>query len=176
MTEKKAAKKRHAEELSETPNLKKVKFAKPVDKTSETVKNPKNKGVTDPKKPKSFNKQDGKPVDWDDFKKKKKELRMKRRENRCVDDIRDVLPKIKQLDEKIRIKTLRGGKEERDKLLNEIHSLLNKRDIYAKLVLAHDTARIVQHVLKYGSTNVRAEVSKVCFAFCFYENPVIMMF
>lgn len=178
MTEKKAPKKRHAEELSETPTLKKVKFAKPTNKTSETAKNPKNKGIAaNPKKAKPFNKQDGKPVDWEDFKKKKKELRMKRRENRCVDDIRDVLPKIKQLDEKIRIKTLRGGKEERDKLLNEIHSLLSKRDVYAKLVLAHDTARIVQHILKYGSTSVRAEVSKVCsctFSFC--ENPIMIAF
>lgn len=46
-------------------------------------------------------------VNWAEFKKKKKELRTKRRENK---DLNDVLPKAKQLGEKIRRKTLEGGK------------------------------------------------------------------
>lgn len=162
MTEKKPSKKqikRSAEETveSETTPSKKPKFAKVDQNTKKPFKNAKNK----PNQTKPFVKEDGKPVDWNEFKKKKKELRLKRKETRCVDDIRDVLPKVKQLDEKIRVKTLRGGKEEREKLINEIHSMLSKRNVYAKLVLAHDTTRIVQHILKYGSASVREEVSKV---------------
>lgn len=161
MTEKKVAKKRPLEENSENPVIKKSKAdkANQLSKTAKTsvTKNTKSKL----NKANVFNKDDGKPVDWNEFKKKKKELRLKRRENRSVDDIRDVLPKVKQLDEKIRIKMLRGGKEERDKLIHEIHSLLCKRNVYSKLVLAHDTTRIVQHILKYGSTIIREEVSKV---------------
>lgn len=158
MTEKKPSKKqmkRSADETAETPSVnKKPKFTKPDQSAKKPAKDKINKS-------KALNKEDGKPVDWNEFKKQKKELRLKRRETRSVDDIRDVLPKVKQLDEKIRIKTLRGGKEERDKLINEIHGLLSKRNVYAKLVLAHDTTRIVQHILKYGSANVREEVSKV---------------
>lgn len=166
MTEKKSLK-RHGQDLNETPGVKKIKSAKPINKPSKHI----SKSPKDVKKNHFLDtkEHDGKPVNWIEFKKQKKELRMKRRENRSVDDIRDVLPKIKQLDEKIRVKTLRGGKEERDKLLNEIHSLLNKRNVYAKLVLAHDTTRIVQHILKYGSVGVREEVSKVNL-FLFYLN------
>lgn len=156
MTEKKATVKRSAGDSTKESKI--LKTSKPENGTPAKRK----PSIVNSHKQKLFNKQqDDKPVDWNEFKKKKKELRMKRRESRNVDDIRDVLPKVKQLDEKIRIKTLRGGKEEREKLIMEIHSLLNKRNVYSKLVLAHDTARIVQHILKYGSASVRKEVSKV---------------
>lgn len=156
MTEKKASSKsikRHAEE-SEAPPNKKAKLLK----TDHNKRH--NSGQKwENKKSKVLNQDQNQPVNWTQFKKQKKELRQKRRENRNVMDIRDVLPKVKQLDEKIRQKVLKGGKEQRAQLINEIHSLLSKRNVYSKLVLTHDMARIVQHILKYGSAEVREEVS-----------------
>lgn len=109
------------------------------------------------KKKQNFTKQQGEqPVNWTEYKKKKKELRLKRRENK---DLPDVLPRVKQLAEKIRRKTLEGGDAERKIIVQELHTLLKKNNSYKKFVLAHDTARIVQYVLKFGTPQIRKEVS-----------------
>lgn len=96
-------------------------------------------------------------VNWVEYKKKKKELRTKRRQNK---DCGDILPRVKQLGEKIRRKILPGGNNERNEIVSELHSLLNKKDNYRKVVLSHDMARLVQYILKFGTTQIREDISK----------------
>ncbi|CAH0563589.1 unnamed protein product [Brassicogethes aeneus] len=98
-----------------------------------------------------------KPEDWNKFKKEKKELKLKRKQTRGNFD---VVTRAKSIGEKLRQKTLKGGEEERNKLINELHSLLKGKGEYAKFVLAHDTARIVQWLLKYSSDIVVSQISQ----------------
>ncbi|EFA09038.1 protein penguin [Tribolium castaneum] len=98
-----------------------------------------------------------KPEDWNEFKKKKKELRLKRRQNKPGFDI---IVEAKKMGEKLRCKTLKGGEEERVILINKLHSLLKGKGHYAKFVLAHDTSRIVQWLLKYSSDIVKQQISQ----------------
>lgn len=112
--------------------------------------------------PKKFVKgaQTQKPEDWNEFKKKKKELRLKRRQNKPGFD---VIIEAKKLGEKLRCKNLKGGPEERNILINKLHSLLKGQGHYSKFVLAHDTSRIVQWLLKYSSDFVKKQISEVTF-------------
>lgn len=103
-----------------------------------------------------------KPEDWNEFKKKKKELKLKRKQVRAKDGF-DVIVKAKKLGEELRRKSLKGGEEKRLQLINELHSMLRGKDHYAKFVLAHDTARLVQWLLKYGSDIIIQQISKVRF-------------
>ncbi|RZC35677.1 penguin [Asbolus verrucosus] len=98
-----------------------------------------------------------KPENWNDFKKKKKELKLKRKQSKTGFD---VIVKAKKIGEKLRCKTLKGGEVERNKLINELHSLLKGEGHYVKFVLAHDTSRIVQWLLKYSSDIVKEQISK----------------
>lgn len=53
--------------------------------------------------------------------------------------------------------------KDKDILAKELHALLRGGDNYQKLVIAHDTARIVQCLLKYSSADIRDEISLVSF-------------
>lgn len=99
-----------------------------------------------------------KPADWNEFKKKKKELRLKRKQSKSLFEI---ITKAKQIGETLRRKTLQGGKEERDKLVMELHKLLGGHGNYVKFVLTHDMARIVQYMLKFGNQKIREEIAAV---------------
>lgn len=103
-----------------------------------------------------------KPADWNEFKKKKKEVQVKRKQNR---DLYDVIVKAKKIGEDLRRKTLKDGLNERKRLTEELHSLLGGQNNYAKLVLSHDMARIVQYLLKFSSEEIRREIAKVSFTF-----------
>ncbi|CAG9827685.1 unnamed protein product [Diabrotica balteata] len=94
---------------------------------------------------------------WTEFKKKKKELQLKRKQNKVGFD---VIVKAKRIGEELRKKTLNGGEQKRIQLINELHSLLKGGGHYPKFVLAHDTARIVQWLLKYASDLVINQISK----------------
>ncbi|GJQ72037.1 putative RNA binding protein [Trypoxylus dichotomus] len=98
-----------------------------------------------------------KPADWNAFKKQKKELRLKRKQSNSLFEI---IAKAKQIGETLRRKTLNGGKEERDKLVNELHQLLGGQGNYVKFVLTHDMARIVQYMLKFGNQKIREDIAK----------------
>lgn len=108
------------------------------------------------------NKPDGKPVDWTDFKKKKKEVQHKRKEGKTL---YDVVIKAKKIGEVLRRKTLKGGIQERSKLCKELHELLKGDGNYVKLVMTHDMARIIQYMLKLSPEDVRKEIAKVSFIF-----------
>lgn len=99
-----------------------------------------------------------KPEDWNKFKKEKKDLKLKRKQSKGNFEI---VSRAKSIGEKLRRKTLKGGNEERNKLINDLHNLLKGKGEYAKFVLAHDTARIVQWLLKYSSDIVVQQISKV---------------
>lgn len=113
---------------------------------------------------KSFNKDRNaktkldKPADWIEFKKKKKEVQKKRKENR---NLYDVIVQAKKIGETLRKKNLKEGADERKKLTEELHELLGGEKNYPKYVLAHDMARIVQYLLKFGSIQIRKEVAQV---------------
>ncbi|XP_045476576.1 protein penguin [Harmonia axyridis] len=98
-----------------------------------------------------------KPEDWNVFKKQKKELRLKRKQAKTNFD---VVIQAKKMGEILRKKQLKDGEVARNKLVNDLHSLLKEDGNYAKFVLAHDTARIVQWLLKYSSILIRQEIFK----------------
>ncbi|KAJ8983930.1 hypothetical protein NQ317_008632 [Molorchus minor] len=93
--------------------------------------------------------------DWVKFKKEKKELKLKRKQGKSNFDI---VTKAKRMGEDLRRKTLKGGEEKRAEIINQLHNLLKGH--YTKFVLAHDTARIVQWLLKYASNIVVQQISK----------------
>lgn len=99
-----------------------------------------------------------KPEDWNKFKQQKKELKQKRKQGKTG---YDVIVQAKKLGEKLRCKAFKGGEVERNKLINELHSLLKEKNHYAKFVLAHDTSRVVQWLLKYSSDIVKRQISQV---------------
>jgi pumilio homology domain family member 6 len=45
-------------------------------------------------------------------------------------------------------------------MANDLHKLLNEKNNYCQLALAHDTSRIIQWMMKFGSEKVREEASK----------------
>ncbi|KAF2897689.1 hypothetical protein ILUMI_08483 [Ignelater luminosus] len=113
-------------------------------------------GKSPPKNYKSNNSNTEK-TNWNEFKMKKKELKMKRKQAKGM---YDVVVEAKKIAEALRVKHLKGGNEERNKLVNQLHGLLYDKDHYSKLVLSHDMARVVQYLLKFGSENVRNNIAK----------------
>ncbi|XP_022900373.2 protein penguin [Onthophagus taurus] len=98
-----------------------------------------------------------KPPNWNEFKKQKKELKIKRKRSKTL---YDVSVKAKQISEKLRKKNLEGGKEERDKLVIELHKMLGGKNNYVKFVLSHDMGRVVQYLLKFGRQDIRDDIAK----------------
>lgn len=157
-------------------DIKKTKAKSMQEKVSKYSKENKMDGPTNLKKakPKSFstngkgkpgkslkpNQLLEKPEDWNEFKKQKKELKLKRKQVRAKDGF-DVIIKAKKLGEELRRKSLKGGEEKRLQLTNELHAMIRGKGHYAKFVLAHDTARLVQWLLKYGSDMIIKQIAKV---------------
>ncbi|KFU89129.1 Pumilio domain-containing protein KIAA0020, partial [Chaetura pelagica] len=97
-------------------------------------------GGSDPKKPK-----------WDDFKKKRKELKQTRQLNDKSNY--DIIVKSKQIWESVRRK--KCDKETREKLMNELQKLL--RGKIKSLAFAHDSTRVIQCFIQYGNEKQRQE-------------------
>uniref|UniRef100_A0A452IEJ6 Pumilio homolog 3 n=1 Tax=Gopherus agassizii TaxID=38772 RepID=A0A452IEJ6_9SAUR len=93
-----------------------------------------------PKKPK-----------WNDFKKKKKELKQSRQLNDKTNY--DVIIKSKQIWESVRRKNC--DKEKRQKLINELHKLLQGK--IKTMAFAHDSTRVIQCFIRYGNDKQRQE-------------------
>lgn len=113
---------------------------------------------------KSFNKDNAKtklekPADWNEFKKKKKEVQKKRKESR---NLYDVIVQAKKIGESLRKKNIKDDSE-RKKMSEELHTLLGGQNNYPKFVLAHDMARIVQYMLKFSSEKIRREIAQVSY-------------
>ncbi|CAG9860728.1 unnamed protein product [Phyllotreta striolata] len=93
-------------------------------------------------------------VDWMEFKQKKKELKLKRKQTK---EGYDVITRAKKMGEDLRKKNLKA--DEKTNLINQLHNLLKSKGHYSKFLLAHDTARIVQWLLKYSSEAIINEIS-----------------
>ncbi|XP_044759898.1 protein penguin [Coccinella septempunctata] len=148
-------KKKGTEATEKTENKIPLKTAKGNTKQPDSTKEKKVNGSKGDNNKKA--KIDEKPEDWGLFKKQKKELKLKRKQAKTNFD---VVTQAKKLGEILRRKTLKDGEFERNKLVNELHGLLKKDGNYPKFVLAHDTARIVQWLLKYSSVLIRQEIAK----------------
>ncbi|KAH8238448.1 hypothetical protein KR032_006948 [Drosophila birchii] len=96
---------------------------------------------------------EGEKQDWAKFKQEKKDLKLKRKSTR---DTYEITKEAKQIYEKLRCRRT----ENKDKLVEQIYKVLNVGDTIAKVVKAHDTARVLQCMLKYASPALRAEISE----------------
>lgn len=93
-------------------------------------------------------------TDWKKMKHDKKELRLKRKQTRTK-DLYELTVQAKQIYEKLKCKTTPN----RDELSKELHKILGGKGNYAKLVLAHDTARVVQCMLKQAQADIKNEIA-----------------
>ncbi|XP_034659526.1 protein penguin [Drosophila subobscura] len=106
------------------------------------------------------NKFAGKPVcsgepekqDWNKFKQEKKELKLKRKSTR---DTYEITKEAKQIYEKLRCRKT----ENKDQLVEQMFKILNVGDTISKIVKAHDTARVLQCMLKHATPALRVEIS-----------------
>lgn len=96
---------------------------------------------------------EGEKQDWAKFKKDKKDLKLKRKSSK---DTYEITKEAKQIYEKLRCRRT----ENKDKLVEQIFKVLNVGDTIAKVVKAHDTARVLQCMLKYAAPALRAEISE----------------
>ncbi|KAI8033828.1 protein penguin [Drosophila gunungcola] len=96
---------------------------------------------------------EGEKQDWNKFKQEKKDLKLKRKSSK---DTYEITKEAKQIYEKLRCR--RTGNK--DKLVEQIYKVLNVGDTISKVVKAHDTARVLQCMLKYASPALRAEISE----------------
>jgi len=102
-------------------------------------------------KTKTGNKPTEKP-NWKEFKKEKQDLRLKRKQQKCP--LYETVQKAKQLWEKVRRDDC--PKEKKETLLNELFKF--SKPHLETMVYSHDSARIVQWMLKLGTPEVCCEV------------------
>uniref|UniRef100_A0A8C0FHC2 Pumilio homolog 3 n=1 Tax=Bubo bubo TaxID=30461 RepID=A0A8C0FHC2_BUBBB len=108
------------------------------------------------KNPKTTNKplkigSESKKPKWNDFKKKRKELKQTRQLNDKSNY--DIIVKSKQIWESMRRK--KCDKEKREKLMNELQKLLHGK--IKSLAFAHDSTRVIQCFIQYGNEKQRQE-------------------
>jgi len=96
-------------------------------------------------------------TDWIALKQEKKELKIKRKKAK---GLYEISVEAKKIAEELRKKELKTNKKQRTELVNKLRAMLSGKGFYAKLVLIHDTARIVQYLLKFGSEDIRKEVTQ----------------
>ncbi|XP_017056080.1 protein penguin [Drosophila ficusphila] len=104
-------------------------------------------------KPQTQTPAEGEKQDWNKFKQEKKDLKLKRKSSK---DTYEITKEAKQIYEKLRCRRT----ENKDKLVEQIYKVLNVGDTISKVVKAHDTARVLQCMLKYASPALRAEISE----------------
>ncbi|XP_054843518.1 pumilio homolog 3 isoform X1 [Eublepharis macularius] len=121
--------------------VKQIKSKQLPNKLSQKRKLRDGKEGLQPKKPK-----------WDDFKKKKKELKQSRQLNDKTNY--DAVFKAKQIWEALRQK--KCDLEKRKKLLNELQGLLHGK--IKSMAFAHDSTRVIQCYLRFGNEKQRQEV------------------
>ncbi|CAI6354000.1 unnamed protein product [Macrosiphum euphorbiae] len=89
---------------------------------------------------------------WKEFKKEKQELRLKRKTQKCP--FYEAVVKAKKLWESVRRDDC--PKEKKETLLNELFKF--SKSHLETMVFSHDTARIVQWMLKLGTPEIRSQV------------------
>ncbi|XP_017487674.1 PREDICTED: protein penguin-like isoform X2 [Rhagoletis zephyria] len=96
---------------------------------------------------------EGEKTDWRKFKQEKKELKLKRKQAK---DSYEVSVEAKQIYEKLKCRRT----ENKSELVEKLYNVLNRGDVIKKLIMAHDTARIIQCMLKYASPAIRDQISE----------------
>ncbi|KAA0703667.1 Pumilio -like protein 3 [Triplophysa tibetana] len=119
-------------------------------------KKPVSKFTRKRKEPDGNSKQEGpggKKPKWDEFKLKKKELKQNRQQNDKKDSY-DIINRAKQVWEIVRRKDC--DKEKRSKLMKELQNLV--RGKIQTIAFAHDSTRVLQCFIQFGSDKQRDEV------------------
>ncbi|KAL2722427.1 hypothetical protein V1478_009290 [Vespula squamosa] len=155
----KVVKKEKQDKENNLKKKKKVKFEKPLLKNSLKIHQKdlkRNNNLKDLKNKKDVTKDNilaTQKEDWQNFKKKKKDLKEKRKERRLT-DVYEISIRAKKISEKLRRTdcTL----EEKKKLSQELHELLKSH--YNKIIFTHDISRIVQWILKYCELDIQNAV------------------
>uniref|UniRef100_A0A1A9WZ92 PUM-HD domain-containing protein n=1 Tax=Glossina brevipalpis TaxID=37001 RepID=A0A1A9WZ92_9MUSC len=91
-------------------------------------------------------------TDWRKFKQDKKELRLKRKK---VKDSYEICAEAKKIYEKL--KNRRTG--QKAELVEKLYNLFSADDILNKMVMAHDSSRIIQSMLKHAAPSLREQLS-----------------
>ncbi|XP_058062880.1 protein penguin [Anopheles bellator] len=115
----------------------------------------KGKPVEQPeKKPFVANTPESKKEYWNGLKAKQKELRQQRRQNRSK-ELYELSVASKKIYEKLKRKTA----ENKDDLVQKLHDMLGKENAYAKIATSHDTARVIQCMIKNASERCMEEIA-----------------
>lgn len=93
-------------------------------------------------------------TDWKKYKQEKKDLKLKRKQSK---DSYEVSIEAKQIYEKLKCRRNTGKKNE---LVEKLYNLFSANDLLQKIVMAHDTARIVQCMLKFAEPSLREQLSE----------------
>ncbi|ALC49480.1 pen, partial [Drosophila busckii] len=94
----------------------------------------------------------GEKQDWHKFKAEKKELKLKRKRTR---DTYEVTQEVKKIYEQVKCRKT----DNKSKLVENMYKILNVGDTISKVAQAHDTARVLQCMLKFATPALRAELS-----------------
>lgn len=91
-------------------------------------------------------------TDWRKFKQDKKDLKLKRKQSK---NTYEISIEAKQIYEKLKCRKT----EKRSDLAEKLYNLFSPGDTLRKVVMAHDTARIIQCMLKFATPSVREQLS-----------------
>lgn len=94
-------------------------------------------------------------ANWSELKKQKKELKVKRKQQKAKGQY-DVDVKAKKLYEELKMKSTKSSKE---KICKDLYDLLESSD-FSKLSQSHDRARIIQMMLKKAPLNIKTEIGE----------------
>lgn len=101
------------------------------------------------------NDKNGEPekTDWRKFKQDKKDLKLKRKQSK---NTYEISIEAKQIYEKLKCRKT----EKKAELVEKLFNLFSSGDVLRKVVMAHDTARIIQCMLKFASPSLREQLSE----------------
>uniref|UniRef100_A0A182Q8F2 PUM-HD domain-containing protein n=1 Tax=Anopheles farauti TaxID=69004 RepID=A0A182Q8F2_9DIPT len=106
------------------------------------------------KKPFVANTPESKKEYWNGLKAKQKELRQQRRQNKSK-ELYDLSISAKKIYEKLK----RKNAENKEELVQKLHELLGKENAYVKIATSHDTARVIQCMIKNASEDIRDQIA-----------------
>ncbi|KXJ70629.1 hypothetical protein RP20_CCG022878 [Aedes albopictus] len=107
------------------------------------------------KKPFVENTPESKREYWNSLKAKQKELREQRRKNKTK-DLYELSVGAKKIYETLK----RKSTENKEKLVVDLHEKLNKDNTYSRIATSHDTARVIQCMIKNASEDLRMQIAE----------------
>uniref|UniRef100_A0A2M4AJE2 Putative puf family rna-binding protein n=1 Tax=Anopheles triannulatus TaxID=58253 RepID=A0A2M4AJE2_9DIPT len=135
--------------------LKKLETAKSTGKFQKTIAGANGKpGEKSDKKTFVANTPESKKEYWNGLKAKQKELRQQRRQNKSK-ELYELSVSAKKVYEKLK----RKNAESKDELVQKLHDMLGKENAYAKIATSHDTARVIQCMIKNASEGVCDQIA-----------------